>query len=427
MDTLKRIWFYFSNLGINASLSDKDIRLTRLINKFCFGLLLVICISFIYQAIKHLIISGKILPESILMLISFLPLVLVFVLNAKHKFFAGRIFFIIFPIINTLSWMISSSSQNGQIQYSFLIYTIPIVILFKDMKTQIGLISLTFFAFIIANLIPTYYPPIQLEYTNPFFAIILFGIWLIISFAMLRIYLLELNTAQIKLKLKNEELEELSHISSHDLKEPLRTISNFSQLIRTKHQEEIPDQVSEYLKFIENGIERMNTLLNDLTSYSLLESPEERILSKIDLNQVYNNVCYDLNAIISSKNVDISSGNLPIINAHQGHMNILFQNLISNGIKFQPKKDNHKIKIKIRVNSNKEFHIIEFEDNGIGIEPENAESIFAKFKRLNNNADYQGTGLGLTICKKIVEYYHGSIQVKSKFNFGTKVIIKLMK
>jgi light-regulated signal transduction histidine kinase (bacteriophytochrome) len=171
----------------------------------------------------------------------------------------------------------------------------------------------------------------------------------------------------------------------------------------------------------------MNTLLNDLTSYSLLESPEERILSKIDLNQVYNNVCYDLNAIISSKNVDISSGNLPIINAHQGHMNILFQNLISNGIKFQPKKDNHKIKIKIRVNSNKEFHIIEFEDNGIGIEPENAESIFAKFKRLNNNADYQGTGLGLTICKKIVEYYHGSIQVKSKFNFGTKVIIKLMK
>ena len=427
MHTLEKIWSCVSNLGVNASLSEKDIRLTRLINKFSFGILLVVCISFIYQAIKHLVLSGKILPESILMLLSFLPIALVFILNAKNKYFAARLFFIVFPIINTLSWMISSSSQNGQIQYSFLIYTIPIVILFKNIKTQIGLISLTFFAFVVANLIPRYYPPIQLEYTNPFFPIILFGVWLVISFAMLRIYLLEINTAQSKLKQKNEELEELSHICSHDLKEPLRTISNFSHLIRTKHQKEIPEQVSEYLKFIENGIDRMNILLTDLTSYSLLEAPEERILTKIDLNQVYNDACNDLNAIITSNKVDISSGQLPTINAHQGHMNILFQNLISNGIKFQPKEDNHKIKITIRANSDKEFHIIEFDDNGIGIKAENMKSIFDKFKRLNNNAEYQGTGLGLATCKKIVEYYHGSINVKSKFNFGTTVIIKLMK
>jgi hypothetical protein len=99
MHTLEKIWSCVSNLGVNASLSEKDIRLTRLINKFSFGILLVVCISFIYQAIKHLVLSGKILPESILMLLSFLPIALVFILNAKNKYFAARLFFIVFPII----------------------------------------------------------------------------------------------------------------------------------------------------------------------------------------------------------------------------------------------------------------------------------------------------------------------------------------
>lgn len=427
MHTFEKIWSNVSNLGVNAKLSEKDIRLTRLINKFSFGILLVVCISFIYQAIKHLIISGKVLPESILMLLSFLPIALVFILNAKYKYFAARIYFIVFPIINTLSWMVSSTSQSGQIQYSFLIYTIPIVILFKNIKTQIGLISLTFFAFILAHFIKTNYPPIELEYSNPFFSIILFGILLIVSFAMLRIYLLEINTTQAKLKQKNEELEELSHISSHDLKEPLRTISNFSQLIRTKHQEEIPNQVSEYLEFIETGIDRMNILLTDLTNYSLLESSEERILSKIDLNKIYTNVCHDLNAIITINDVNISCENLPTINGHQSHMNVLFQNLISNGIKFQPKQASHQIKINLSTYSDKDYHVITFHDNGIGIEAENFDSIFAKFTRLNNNMDYKGTGLGLATCKKIAEYYHGSISVESEFKSGTKITVKLMK
>ena len=422
----KKIWTYFQNLGINASLSEQDIRLTRMINSFCFGLFLVVLLSFIFQSIKHLILSGHILKTSYLMLLSFLPLIFVFILNAQRKYFTARLFLILFPMVNILSWMFTYPAQQGNIHHTLIILCIPITILFKKNSVRIGLVFVTFISFVMAFLIKKNYPSTEIQYFDPYFEIFLFSIWLILSFLMLGIFLSEINTTQNELKLKNKELEELAHISSHDLKEPLRTIGNFSHLIRTKHKDQINSEVDEYLGFIESGIDRMNVLLTDLTNFSLLSEFDKTMVSKVDLNQVLHSVCKDLDASIKSSKAEITSTELPTVNANSSHMYQLFQNLISNAIKFQPKDNSHIPCIELEAKRENNFIHLTFKDNGIGIPSEFQDIIFTKFKRLNNQSEYLGTGLGLTTSKKIVEYYHGQIKAETNSSGGTTFFVKLM-
>lgn len=426
MQFILNLWTYCSNLGVWSGLPQREIRITKIINRFSFSLLFIVLFSFVYQAIKHLILSGVILPESLLMLPSFLPFALVFYFNQKRKYFLARLLFILHPLVNTLFWMFASNSQISNIHYSYLLFPIPIVILFKEIKTQLFLISLVFLVFVLSHLIVEFVPPLIITHSNPIFPIIIFGIWILLSFVMLRFFIHEMDLAQNKLEQKNIELQEFAQIASHDLKEPLRTINSFSRLIKMRHEEELSDDVLEYLGFIDSSIERMTNLLKDLSEYSKLDE-EKQQLEPVDLNVVFNNVVQDLRHRVQESGATVSSDKLPVVNANPHQMMQLFQNLINNGIKFQPIEGNQEPEIFINSESHNEYYVIGFQDNGIGIPEEFVEKVFSKFKRLHNQSVYEGTGLGLATCKKIVESHKGFIKIDSEINKGTLIKVHLMK
>lgn len=328
-------------------------------------------------------------------------------------------------MITTILWMFIGSSQLGLIHYSYLIFPIPIVILFKSRATQIILVVLSFVSFLISQYIIVAFPASIGSYSNPYFSIIVVGIFISLSFLMLLFFVSEMDKAEDRLQQTNEELEEFSKIASHDMREPLRTISSFASLIQKKHREEIPKDVSKYLEFIETGAGRLHNLLGDLTNYSSIESSEEE-LKDVDLNVILSNVTDDLKLKIAESNAIIKHESLPTIRARESHISQLFQNLIQNSIKFQPIGQQHSPQITIASKLIDNFYNITFQDNGIGIRKEYLGDVFSKFTRLHNRDKYEGTGLGLATCKRIVEQYNGKIGITSKVGEGTIVTIQFI-
>ena len=369
--------------------------------------------------------SGIILPHSFYMLGTFLPLGIVFYLNQKRKYLLARLLFILIPMIITVFWMIARSSQLGNLHYFYIIFPIPIVILFRSLKIQVSLVTLAFGCFLASYYIINSYPAASDGYASPYFAIFLVALWLSMSFIMLLFFVSEVDQAESRLEETNNDLEEFSKIASHDLKEPLRTISSYTSLIRTKHEEELSPNVSTYLGYIETRVKRLDNLLADLSNYSAIDFSEEE-LQDIDLNTVLNNVKDDLKLKIKESGAVISNNHLPTLRAREGHIYQLFQNLIQNSIKFQAPGENNLPKIIIKSKQENNFHFITFEDNGIGIKEEHLEKIFVKFKRLHSRDTYDGTGLGLATCKRIIEKYNGKIYIKSKIGIGTTITLKFI-
>ena len=220
---------------------------------------------------------------------------------------------------------------------------------------------------------------------------------------------------QNELERKNDKLQEFVSTASHDLKAPLRTIRNFAQLLQLELGEEVSKNAKEFLNFIINGAEGMDELLHSMLSYA--RSDRQTIeIKPVDLNKVIEKVRRNCFAQIDATKAQIVVHNrLPTIICDANQMTQLFQNLISNAIKFQ-QKGNQPI-IRISSQSNEEQYVFSIQDNGIGIPQDAQQKAFAVFERLNCN--YEGTGLGLSICKKVVENLGGKIWLESKVNVGT--------
>ena len=421
-----RFWNLSSNIGIHSGLELRDIRITRLINRISLFLLITVTYAFIYQSIKFIYLAGYIPMRSVFMLLTFGPYVFVFYLNKKAKYYSARLLFLLLPLITTVFWMFVDSSRAGNIHYVYLVFPIPIVIFFKGIRTQVTLVTLSLIAFLISHYIIQFDPWIITETYSPYLRQIIFAVLLMFSFLMLRFFVSEIDKSESKLTEKNIELEEFSRLASHDMREPLRTIGSFSSLLKSKYADEMDSKANEYLNHIESGISRLDNLLSDLSNYSMIENSNEN-LSIVNLNLVLHSVKNDLQKSIQETGTEILSSPLPFVNAKTTQMRQLFQNLISNSIKFQPLGGNQNPKISITSHSNNEYHFIEFSDNGIGIQKQYLDQIFLKFRRLNTRDKYEGTGLGLATCKRIVEFYKGHISIKSEFGKGTTVTIQLMK
>lgn len=214
---------------------------------------------------------------------------------------------------------------------------------------------------------------------------------------------------------KNRELEQFAYIASHDLQEPLRTVSSFSQQLQKQYGDKLDDLAQKYLFFILQGTERMKALITDLLDYSRIGKKKE--LKAIDCNKLIENVLADLHIAIQESNVEIQKENLPLVHGYSTEMKQLFQNLISNAIKFRKKGVAPKIYIRSRnINGGWEFSV---QDNGIGIAEEHNDRIFVIFQRLHSRSEYEGTGIGLSHCKKIVELHGGKIWVNSQPGEGS--------
>ncbi|RIW14979.1 PAS domain S-box protein [Algoriphagus lacus] len=213
-----------------------------------------------------------------------------------------------------------------------------------------------------------------------------------------------------ELEISNKELEQFAYVASHDLQEPLRMISSFLGLIEKKYQDILDEKGLQYIHFAVDGAKRMREIILDLLEFSRLGNITES-KKEIDLNDLLLEVTQLNKKSIKDKNAIIHIGNLPKVVAHSNSMIQLFQNLISNGLKYQPEGQKPEIWIEAtELPTEWEFQV---RDNGIGIEPEFKDKIFIIFQRLHQKEQFSGSGIGLAICKKIVEFHSGKIWVES--------------
>lgn len=215
-----------------------------------------------------------------------------------------------------------------------------------------------------------------------------------------------------KLQNQNKELEQFTYITSHDLQEPLRSLISFSELLEKEFSDKLDGNGAIYIDFITKSSKRMRALVKGLLDYSRIGNNKE--LVETDCNQIINDVQDDMTSIIQESEAKITIDTLPVLKCYPTEMRQLFQNLISNAIKFRKKDSIPEIKISVTENQNN--WIFSVQDNGIGIDQKDIHKLFIIFKRLNNRDEYEGTGIGLAHCKKIVELHGGTIWANAELN-----------
>ncbi len=222
-----------------------------------------------------------------------------------------------------------------------------------------------------------------------------------------------------KLITANKELEQFAYITSHDLKEPLRNISGFSSLILRKINNGEFSQLAEYLQYINNSTHQMNNLIEDILAYSKIGNSEET--AYVSISNLVQKVERDLHLTLKEKkarivfNLDQKNGDAASIFLPP-QLSLVFKNLIENGIKYN---DNEEPTVEINYDKDENNHIIRFRDNGFGIEPKYQDLVFEMFKRLHNRAEYEGSGIGLAICKKISVSLGGTLTIINSTQDGT--------
>ena len=221
----------------------------------------------------------------------------------------------------------------------------------------------------------------------------------------------------------NQELEHFAYVASHDLREPLRTIASFIQILNKRYGETLDEDGKQFMGFVVEGAKRMQLLIHDLLEYSRVNRFNTDY-EKVDLNEVFNTVNRVLKEKIDSTDALILAENLPVIQGNKIQLTQVFQNLIDNAIKFRGKK---KPEITITVEELPSKWRIAVSDNGIGISPEYHQRIFIIFQRLHTHEEYTGTGIGLALCKKIIELHGGEVWVESKKNKGTTFTFTIKK
>jgi len=233
----------------------------------------------------------------------------------------------------------------------------------------------------------------------------------------------QLDTVIGNLENANSELEQFAYVASHDLQAPLRTISNFADLFKNINLGKLDKDSSLYLEYIINATVRMQNLINDLLEFSRIGTGT--LLNDIDCNKILKDVINDLDQAIKESNAIITSSPLPLIDGNKMALSILFQNLISNAIKFR--KKNVQPKVSITVLDKETEYLFSIKDNGIGIEEKYIPKLFVIFQRLHTADEYPGTGIGLATCKKIISLLYGKIWIESKSDEGTTVYFSIPK
>ncbi|MFZ4796360.1 MAG: sensor histidine kinase [Bacteroidia bacterium] len=229
-----------------------------------------------------------------------------------------------------------------------------------------------------------------------------------------------------RLEESNKDLQDFAYISSHDLQEPLRKVQAFADRIQKSEFAVLSDQGKDYLQRILNASKRMQRLINDLLELSRI-SAKQNIFQNIDLNIILDYVLEDLELLLESTHAKIHIEKLPIVFGDETQLRQLFQNLISNSVKFKSEERNPEIFISANFLTSPNHNVLEinFKDNGIGIEEKYSEKVYTVFQKLNGNK-YEGSGIGLAVCKKIAIRHGGNITFTSQLGIGTWFKITLL-
>jgi two-component system, chemotaxis family, CheB/CheR fusion protein len=240
--------------------------------------------------------------------------------------------------------------------------------------------------------------------------------------------------ANEELREKNKDLEQFAYVASHDLQEPLRKIQSFGELIKSRFSSEVPEQAQDYIHRMQRSASRMRLLIDDLLTFSRISS-RAKPFTKIDLTKEVKFVISDLDVLVKETKAQVDVETLPVIDVDPSQLRQLLLNLISNGLKYHRKN----VPPVINVSSNilevsnlaqphsEPVQMVEliFQDNGIGFDEKYKARIFEPFQRLHGRNEFEGTGIGLAICKRIVERHQGNIKVSSIEGQGTEFKIQL--
>jgi light-regulated signal transduction histidine kinase (bacteriophytochrome) len=233
----------------------------------------------------------------------------------------------------------------------------------------------------------------------------------------------ELQETAAKLARSNADLEQFAYVASHDLKEPLRAISGSIQILQERYNHQLDHDADDVIKHTVDGATRMQTLIDDLLTYSRLTT-REAPLRPTDCSEILRDALANLKSSINESKAVITSDPLPVVKADSTQLLQVFQNLVGNGIKYRSQRTP---KIHVGVEDKGGEWLFSVSDNGIGIAPQYAERIFRIFQRLHTRKEYSGTGIGLAVCKKIVERHGGCIWVESEPEEGSTFFFTLPK
>ncbi|MBX9769868.1 MAG: GHKL domain-containing protein, partial [Candidatus Obscuribacterales bacterium] len=227
--------------------------------------------------------------------------------------------------------------------------------------------------------------------------------------------------AQARQLAVNSELEQYVSVLAHDLQEPVRVLATYAMLLSEKLKDKLDEESSLYLQFAEQSAAKVLTQIEDLLSYSSLASRDEE-LELVDTGEVLAEVLSALSPKIKESGAKIIQSEMPTVNANREQLRRVFDNLIANAIKFSSSGKPH-----VRISSFKSGNEWVFcvRDKGIGIDMQYAEKIFGMFQRLHSQSEYQGNGIGLAICKRIIDYHHGRIWIESEPGAGTAIFFSL--
>ncbi len=221
----------------------------------------------------------------------------------------------------------------------------------------------------------------------------------------------------------NNDLMQFAYAVSHDLKEPLRMIGSYSQLIERRYAPQLDDSSTEFFKYVNEGVSRMTLLLDDLLKYATIGKSDELDLEEVNLKEILDVTLFNLKLVIEESEAKIIADTLPTIQTNRAYVSQLFQNLISNAIKFKKQGVPPEVRVGYEMLDNE--HHISIKDNGIGIPADALGRIFVVFQRLHKRSHYSGSGIGLAICMKIIERLNGSIAVESEEGIGSQFTISL--
>ncbi|MFK8102646.1 MAG: ATP-binding protein [Saprospiraceae bacterium] len=417
MTVIKQAWDWISNIGVSQAHPEKN-ELIRLYNYMSLlSAIGTIIVTFVAWQINF--------PFAYVLITSAISILYasVLVLNYFGKITLARLF----VSIGTPLWVgVVNLLVGGYFCQGLAILAsmaITYVAFQGKPKWRVAILTFNMVSFFSSTIYINTFGPLQGVIDFPFdeFMVFLGGSgWATIvlyQFDKHRTALVKnLKSNNIELKNTTEELERFTYIASHDLKSPLRTIISFIGLIERDVARKNYTNIQENLNFVKTGAEQMNFLVQDILELSKLKKHEEAVPTLIDLNVVFEKAKHNLKEDISEKDAIIHCEKLPFFLGAELELLLLFQNFIQNGIKYNESK---KPSVTISASQSDTQLKLTFKDNGIGIEEQYHEKIFLFFKRLHNSIKYQGTGLGLGLCKKIINNYEGQIDIDSTMGKGT--------
>jgi light-regulated signal transduction histidine kinase (bacteriophytochrome) len=234
----------------------------------------------------------------------------------------------------------------------------------------------------------------------------------------------EIRSRLAELTRANQELEQLAYITSHDLSEPLRTVASYTQLLERRYAHQLDKDGRDFMAYIVGGAERMKAMMDDLLVYSRTVR-REFARQPVPLDRALDAALASLALVIRSANATVEREPLPTIFGDAAGMTQVFQNLIGNALRFRA--EGVAPHVRVRAREEGEAWVVELQDNGIGIEPQYFQRIFMIFQRLHPRDRFEGTGMGLAICKKVVERHGGRVSVASEVGRGATFAVWLPK